>query len=424
MIAEDLYPSEILKLAAESVAGIVLARGGVTSHVAILARSMGIPMVIAERPDLLDLPDGTLALLDADMGNIHVRPGPITIRQFEDQRRLRRAAPALAADAPAETRTADGVRVRLSANINLLAELETAIALKAEGIGLYRTEFPFLIRPTFPSEAEQYPIYRKVFDAMPGKDATARTLDVGGDKLPAHADMGAGANPEPGLRAIRFSLAHPEILETQLRALLRAAAGAERPRILFPMISSVDEPRRLRAMVKACMAALEAEGLDFHPAPAIGIMAELPAVLPIIDDLAAEVDFMAIGTNDLIQHMLAADRSNEKAAPYYKPHHPSVLRAIAAIARAGAAAGIEVSVCGEMARDPDCLPFLVGAGIRKLSVDPRFLPRMRRMIGSLNAAEAADHAGALLAEPTLAGVEALLRRWRSAAAGPRAGSCV
>jgi phosphotransferase system enzyme I (PtsP) len=408
VVARNLYPSEMLKFASEEVKGIILVRGGVTSHVAILARSMGIPMVIADRPDLMEIPDGTPVLLDADIGNIYVRPGGEIIKKFEAQRKVVTASAPLAAAMSPTTHTRDGVRIHLLANINLLSELAAARDLKAEGIGLYRTEFPFLIRSSFPSEAEQYLIYRRLFDEMTDRIVTIRTLDVGGDKVLAYANATADENPELGLRSIRFSLRHRDLFEGQVRAILRAASDAREVRILFPMISSIDEYREAVSVVEACKASLKRDHLPFHPAPALGIMVELPAVLGTLTAFAREVDFFSIGTNDFIQYMLAADRSNEKVADYYRPHHPAVLRGLAAVVRAADEEGIPVSICGEMAHEQQYLPFLLGIGIRAVSVDPKFLPMVQTHIAATRLSDAEALAEALLAASTLASTRTLL----------------
>jgi phosphotransferase system enzyme I (PtsP) len=405
VIARELYPSEILKFASESVKGIILVSGGVTSHLAILARSMQIPLVIADRPELMSLPEATTVLMDGEIGNIYVNPKKRIVRQFDARNEAQKAAvPARSKMSPA-TFTRDGRRVYLLANINLLSELSVARDLQAEGIGLYRTEFPFLIRSTFPSEEEQYLVYKRLINEMPGKMVTFRTLDIGGDKVLAYCDTTREANPELGLRSIRFSLRHQNIFEQQLRAILRAAAEAENVRIMFPMISSVDEFREAKKIVHKCMAALIDEKLPYHPDPAIGMMIELPSALEIIDELVREADFISIGTNDFIQYMLAADRANEKVAEYYRPYHPSVLRGLAKIVEAAIRENKDVSVCGEMAHEPDYIPFLVGIGLRSLSVDPKFLPVVQERIKSLIIADTETHARALLAETTVKGVQ-------------------
>ncbi len=408
VIAGDLHPSEVLRFACDEVEGIVLVRGGVTSHVAILACSLQIPLVIANRPELMKLPSGTPVLLDADIGNIYIRPPDDLVENFQSQRRLKAAASPLSHIMSPTTETADGVRVRLLANINLLAQLSTAKALKAEGVGLYRTEFPFLIRPVFPSETEQYLIYKRVIHEMEGQEVTIRTLDVGGDKTLAHGDATAGPNPALGLRSIRFSLRHQEHFEIQIRAILRAGADAGILKIMFPMISSVDEFLEAKAIVHDCMAALERDNLPHHQNPAIGMMAELPAVIEIVDRFVQEADFLSVGTNDFIQYMLAVDRTDEKVSDYYRPFHPSILRGLNRIVKAAAAADKEISICGEMAHEPDTLPFLIGIGLRRLSVEPKHLPLVQARISSFTLKEAEEHARALLEKSTIKEIREIL----------------
>lgn len=408
VIARELYPSDVLKLAYEDVGGIILVSGGVTSHVAILSRSLQIPLVIADRPDLLDLPDNTELLLDADMGNIYVNPDPEVTARFQDRETARRRAAETPGRPPDETRTADGRRVHLMANINLLSELALARRLRADGVGLYRTEFPFLVRSTFPSEEEQMPIYRRLIEEMAGQAVTIRTLDIGGEKNLPYLDATVGANPELGLRSIRFSLRHGDIFTQQLRAILRAGAGAAQLRIMFPMISSIDELRQARQAVATASASLVADGLAHNPAPKLGMMVELPAVLDIIDDFAAEADFFSIGTNDFIQYMLAVDRSNKAVAEYYRPYHPAVLRGIDRVVRAARSAGKEVAVCGEMGHMPVFITFLIGIGLTRFSVDPQFIPQVRRHLAALDTAAAADFAAALLSETALSAIETIL----------------
>ena len=408
VIARELYPSEILKLATEEDKGIVLVKGGVTSHVSILARSLKIPLVIADRPELLDLPEGTPVLLDGRIGNIYVKPAEQVIDQFKAGNQVRKTAEVAARQLRPTSRTRDGARIRLLANVNLLSELKSVRELNAEGIGLYRTEFPFLVRPTFPSEEEQYFIYKRLFDEMEGREVTIRTLDVGGDKVLAYANAAGGLNPDLGLRSIRFSMHYRNLFEQQLRAILRAAAEAEKVRIMFPLISSLDEFREAKQMVLDCIAALKADDLDHHPGPAIGMMVEVPAVVEIIESFTREADFLSIGTNDFVQYSLAVDRSNEKVAAYYRPDHPSVLRALARIVQAPLKAGKDISICGEMAHEEEFIPFLLGIGVPTLSVDPQFLPTIQEQVLRLNMADARHHAGRLLAEDTLRGVRELM----------------
>ena len=410
-VARQVFPSDILKYVSAGVKGIILASGGVTSHVTILARSLQIPLIIAEESGLLDLPENTTILMDGDLGNIYINPKKETIVLFETKAGIEKQAGSVSMKNA--TWTKDKERVTLLANINLLSEVPLARALKAEGIGLYRTEFPFLIRSTFPSEAEQYVIYKKLFDEMQGHPITIRTLDAGGEKALAYSDSPKEANPELGLRSIRFSLKHRDVFEFQIRAMLRAAAGKKDIRIIFPLISSIDEFLEAKQVVYDCMDTLSKEELEFNRHVALGMMVELPSVLATIDEFAKEADFFSIGTNDFIQYLLAADRANKMVANHYIPCHPAVNRGIAKIAEAANAAGIEVSVCGEMAHEKDYIPFLLGVGIRILSVDPQFLPMVQKTVMTLSMADARNYAARMLAETTVKGARAVLETFKN-----------
>jgi phosphotransferase system enzyme I (PtsP) len=408
VISKELFPSDVLKLAADEVSAIVLVGGGVTSHISILARSLGIPLVITEEERLLSLFGGTMAMVDGDVGNIYINPPVDLVKSHEERLKTKKTADAAGNEMQPETRTKDGTRVSLLANINLLSEVPLALELKAEGIGLYRTEFPFLVRANFPTEEEQYVVYRRLLDQMGGRLVTIRTLDAGGDKILAYSDVKGEDNPALGLRSIRFSFKIKEVFVHQIRAVLRAGAGQEKLRIMFPMISSLDEFYQARNVVIDCIKKLDEEGLDHHSHPEVGMMVELPAVMETLPEFAQAADFFSIGTNDFVQYMLAVDRGNKRVADYFCPHHPSVLRALAKIARAGDAAGIDVSVCGEMAHESEYIPFLLGIGIRSLSVNAKDLPRVQKRIMSLSLGDMESHARALLAETTLAGARRVL----------------
>jgi len=409
-IARQVFPSDILKYVSAGVQGIILASGGVTSHVTILARSLQIPLIIAEESGLLDLPVNTTILMDGDLGNIYINPKKETIALFETKARVEKEAHVVSMEKT--TWTKDRKRVILLANINLLSEVPLAKVLKAEGIGLYRTEFPFLIRSTFPSEAEQYVIYKKLFDGMKNCPISIRTLDAGGEKTLAYSDSPKETNPELGLRSIRFSLKHRDIFEFQIRAMLRAAAGKKEIRIIFPLISSIDEFLEAKQVVYDCMEALSREDLEFNRDVALGMMVELPSVLATIDEFAKEADFFSIGTNDFIQYLLAADRSNKMVADHYIPCHPAVNRGIARIAEAAIAGGIEISVCGEMAHEKEYIPFLLGVGIHALSVDPQFLPMVQKTVMNLSMADAVEYANRMLAETTVKGARSVLEAFK------------
>jgi phosphotransferase system enzyme I (PtsP) len=410
-IARQIYPSDILKFVSAGVKGIVLASGGVTSHVTILARSLQIPLIIAEASELLALPENTQILMDGDLGNIYINPKKETLDLFEARTQVERQTRTLSL--LEKTLTRDNERVVLLANINLLSEVPLAKRLSAEGIGLYRTEFPFLIRATFPSEAEQYVIYKKLFDEMADRPITIRTLDAGGEKTLAYTDAPKEANPELGLRSIRFSLKYREIFEFQIRAMLRAAAGKKNVRIIFPLISSIDEFQEAKAVVADCMKTLARDGLEFNGEAAVGMMVELPCVIETIDEFAREADFFSIGTNDFIQYMLAADRSNKLVADHYIPYHPAVNRGIEKIVKAAHARGIDVTVCGEMAHEKEYIPFLLGVGVRTLSVDPQFLTQVQQTIMGLNMTDAQAYARQMLSQTTVRGARRVLESWNA-----------
>lgn len=399
VVAREIFPSDLLKMSSLDVQGLVMLSGGITSHIAILARSLEIPLIFLNDFRLLGISRDRFLLIDADNGNVFIDPEPDVVASFE-QTRAQADLDQVAAQVAPETLTRDGQRVTLQANINLLCDLKTARAFKAEGIGLYRTEFPFMVRSDFPTEEEQFLIYRKLIEGMPGREVTFRTLDIGGDKVLSYYDYGKEENPFLGMRSIRFSLKHKDIFHQQLRAILRAGIEADL-RIMFPMISSVDELIAARRELELCRQQLADQKIAHHSAPKIGMMVELPAVMEIIDDLAREADFFSIGTNDFIQYMLAVDRTNEKVADLYLPHHPAVLRALRRVVDSALRHSKEVSICGDMSYDERYLPYFLGIGLRKFSVDSHELPRVQRAIQAIDTVEAARTAQALLAAPTI-----------------------
>ena len=406
-IAAELLPSDILKLGLEKVSGIVLLSGGVTSHVAVLARSLDLPLLFVDEPRLLDIPDGTRVVLDARQGNLYVAPGEEVEQRFHEQEDTRRSAVQSAEGMREETHTADGTRVYLLANINLLADVEVARSYKAEGIGLYRTEFPFMIRNDLPSEEEQLRIYRRLVEGMPGREVTFRTLDVGGDKVLSYFDYSAEANPFLGLRSIRFSLRHRDVFLQQVRAILRAAHDIK-VRIMFPMISSPDELDAAAAAVDECRASLRREGIPACEHVQLGMMLEVPSVLELMDELARRADFFSIGTNDFVQYMLAVDRTNVNVADLYIPHHPAVLRGLHRAITGALRHDRDVSVCGDMAHDPRFVRFLLGIGVRKFSMSARYLPRVQEAIFATRLDEAQAFAQRLLAESSISGTTRVL----------------
>jgi len=408
VIVRELLPSDILKITLEEVAGIIQVSGGLTSHISILVRSLDIPMVIADDMRLMNVPDGESVLLDADVGNVYINPSEAVLTTFHERERVRETVATQQSRMAEQTSMKDGQAVKLLANINLLSELDLALALKAEGVGLYRTEFPFLIRQALPSEDEQYAVYSRLLDRMHDHDVTIRTLDAGGDKVLAYFDDAGEPNPALGLRSTRFTLRHREIFDQQLRAILRAGANVATLRVMFPMIASLDEFVEARKRVVECVNELREETGHEFQMPKVGMMVELPAVLELIDDFAEAADFFSIGTNDFIQYMLAVDRTNDRVAEYYCPHHPSVLRGLKRISEAAIRHDIDCSVCGEMAHDTRYVPFFLGIGIRRLSIDPHYLPEVQACVETWSAETAGAYADSLLAKSSSKEIGSLL----------------
>ena len=405
IVADMLLPSDILKLATENAEGFIV-QGGVTSHNAIICRSLQKPMVMIDPQQLEVLCKPYDLLIDGDQGTIHVQPSEEVLKEYAE---FRRAATELEAAPPVkeQTLTADGTRIQLFANINLLSDLKMALSFRTEGIGLYRSEFPFIIRNAFPSEEEQYQVYSRIVETMGGREVTFRTLDIGGDKVLSYQNEVEEANPFLGLRAIRFSLLHKDIFSEQLRAFLRAGVGGN-TRIMFPLIASLDDFLEARDVVHGCMRELDKRGVPYNRDTKIGIMVELPSAVELIEDLSHEVDFMSIGTNDLIQYMLAVDRTNEMVSKLYLSHHPAILRAIERVVSVARSHRKDVSICGDIAMDPKMIPFLLGAGITKLSLPPRRVYDVQRAIEQVRIEKAVYTARRMLACSRVSEVEALL----------------
>jgi phosphotransferase system enzyme I (PtsP) len=396
VIAQELVPSDIVRFASQGVGGVILMSGGVTSHLAILARSVRLPLVLADEPRLALLPPKTTVLIDADEGMAYVDPSEEVIRGVKEAVANRDRTCEAPAEGMCESTTIDGVRIAVLANINLLAELETAECAGAEGIGLYRTEFPYLVRNRFVTEQEQVSIYARLVAKFEGKPITIRTLDIGGDKMMRVTDDAVKEeNPFLGLRSIRFSLAHRDVFEQQVRAIMRAAEGAD-VKIMLPMISSVEEFEEARGIIRSCAEQLAASGEEYKHDIPVGVLVELPSAVALIDELCDVADFISIGTNDLIQYTLGVDRTNARVSTLYVAHHPAVLRSIARVAEAAARSGVDLAVCGDMAGDPRYIPFLLGVGIRCLSVAPEAMALVREKIASTNSVEATVAARAAL----------------------------
>lgn len=407
VVARELLPSDILWLAQRNVKGIVLVSGGSTAHVSLLVRSLGIPMVIVSAGELLQIADGTCMLVDGHGGIVLVDPPETAIRSFERRGALAVGARAHSREMHPVTATRDGCRIRLMANINLLGEVPQALEMHAEGIGLYRTELLYLMRPELPGEADQESIYRRLLQAVGELPVTFRTLDAGGDKVLSFFDSAAEANPALGLRSTRLTLRHPEIFDQQLRAILRASRARDETRIMFPMIGSLDEWRLARERFLLCSRQVMQECGQGHHVR-LGMMIELPAVVDLMDDFTGEADFFSIGTNDFIQYTLGVDRTNGRVAEYYCPHHPAVLRGLQRVVAAACRRNVPISVCGEMAHDPRYIPFFIGIGVRELSVDPNFLPAVQAAAERFTLSEACNYARSLLMQSTIGAVAARL----------------
>jgi phosphotransferase system enzyme I (PtsP) len=414
IIAHELLPSDILKLSAENVEGFIVS-SGVTSHNAIICRSLGIPMVAVSRELADGIADDEELLMDAEQGIIYLQPGD---EVYEKYKELDAAWKALhnSSDVKSKTLTKCGERIHIYANINLLSDLKPARKFKAEGVGLYRSEFPFIVRNDFPTEEEQYVIYKKIVDQMKGKTVTFRTLDIGGDKMLSYYSNISEANPFLGMRAIRFSLQNQDIFCQQLRAFLRAGAGGN-SRIMFPLVSSVDDFIEARRIVYECMDELEADGLPFSRETKLGVMMELPSAVEVAGELAEEADFLSIGSNDLIQYMLAVDRTNEQVSSLYLAHHPAILRAINRVVGAALAHQKDVSICGDLSADPRMLPFLLGIGLKKFSIDIVNAPSVQRLVKTVSLEHAEKMAETMLGFGRISEVEAFLEDHKLSASG-------
>jgi phosphocarrier protein FPr/phosphocarrier protein len=412
VIAEDLGPSQMAGL--KVVAGICTARGGPTSHVAILAAAAGLPMVVAAGDAVLEVPEGATVILDGDAGVLKTAPSPEDLKAASaevDAAAVRRAAARAAAQAPA--RTADGHRIELFANVGSTVEAEAAVDNGAEGCGLLRTEFLFLDREAPPGEDEQVRAYQEIAAAFAPRPVIVRTLDVGADKPASWLVLPPAENPALAVRGVRVGLRHPELLTTQLRAILRAWPSAD-CRIMVPMVASVSE---LAAVRRSAGDASHALGRT-EPFR-LGVMIETPAAAVTSDLIAAEADFLSIGTNDLAQYALAMDRADPELAAEVDALHPAVLRLVRATVQGAAAHGRPVSVCGGLASDPAAVPILIGIGVGELSAAPATIPELKALMAGLTLGACRDLAERACAAASAAEVRALKLRQPSPAGADR-----
>jgi len=388
LVAHNLTPSDTASINRANVLGVATDLGSRTSHAAILARSLNIPAVVGLHDITTKLETGQHVLVDGSDGLLIVDPAPETIAHYaEIESRRAKVTARLKELRTTRSTTRDGRHIVLSANIELPEDVEAVAANGAEGIGLYRTEFLYLNRSTLPTEHEQFETYRKVAERVRPDPLIIRTFDLGGDKLaPGTVDIADELNPFLGWRAIRLCLENVDIFKTQLRAILRAGAVGN-IKVMFPMISGLDELRRAKAVLAECREELRRSGVPLAEKIDVGAMIEIPSAAICANVLAPEVDFFSIGTNDLIQYALAVDRVNEKLAHLYEPTHPAVLRLLKMIAEAAHANNIWVGVCGEMAGDVALVQLLLGLGMDELSAGATLVPRVKRAVQSLTIPE-------------------------------------
>ena len=411
LLADELLPSQLLGLDPARLAGFCTARGGPTSHVAIIAAALGIPALVAVGPRLLEVAAGTTVFLDAERGVLQLAPSAdehAAIASLLAERRRRDAADLAVAGEPCST--VDGVHVAVFANLGAVDEARIAVQRGAEGCGLLRTEFLFLQRQSPPDEDEQFEQYRAIRDLLAPRVLTIRTMDIGGDKPIPYLPMPAEENPALGLRGLRTSLAWPELLGTQLRAILRLRSPAT-CRILLPMVTDLADLRTVRAMLRQC-----ADALGIDQLPMLGAMIETPASALLADQILVEADFLSIGTNDLSQYVLAMDRGHPQLSSRLDALHPSVLRLVESVAARGAARGREVAVCGGLGSDPDAIALLVGLGIRELSAVPSAIPEIKRIIRSLDLVRCRELARQAMNLGDAAAVRQLVASWPGAVA--------
>jgi phosphotransferase system enzyme I (PtsI) len=411
LVADDIPPSQAIQLATGHVTGFASETGGATSHTTIIAKSLGIPAVVGV-PSLLRAAHGaSLVIVDGFEGHVVVDPDPALVQVYrlrEEEHRRRRIELLEASNLPSAT--VDGHEVQLHANIDLLHELQAAHAGGAEGIGLYRSEFLFLeASPQLPDEEQQMEAYSRLLKSFAGLPVTVRTFDLGGKKLAREVLGNPEGNPVLGLRGVRLCLRKPDFFRTQLRALLRAAGqNGGNLRIMVPLVAHIEEIRTVRVLIARLSETLRREGRPVPDRVPLGAMVEVPAAALVAEHLCREVDFLAIGTNDLTQYTLAVDRGNEEVADLFRPFHPGVLRLVERVITCGKECGIPVSLCGEMAADPLGVPVLVGLGLEEFSMHPPALPVIRSLVRELSYRDARRIAQRAVALPTAKEVEEFL----------------
>ncbi|MBN1593041.1 MAG: phosphoenolpyruvate--protein phosphotransferase [Candidatus Coatesbacteria bacterium] len=410
VVAQDITPSEAAQIDTSRIIGFVTELGSRTSHSAIMARTHEIPAVVGATGVLQDIQHGTRMIVDGLSGKVYISPTKRHIEEYQAKERAFKyyvTELLTAADLPAETR--DGFRIAIEANIESPADIETSLLHGAMGIGLYRTEYLFMERRHIPSEEEHYQAYRSVAEQIAPYSATIRTIDIGGEKLFDAVDLPPQRNPALGLRAIRLCLSRPYMLKDQIKGILRAGIYGNL-KIMFPMISGIEELKRGKEVIEECARELKKDGIPFNADIEVGIMIEIPSAAVTADILATECDFFSIGTNDLIQYSIAIDRANEEVAYLYDPLHPAILRIIKMIVDSAHAKNVRVGVCGEMAAEPLYVLMLLGLGVDELSMNPIAIPAAKKIVRSSELSEALEIARKALFFGTSDEIEAYIYR--------------
>ncbi len=409
LAAHDFSPADLLQIDRKNIKAIITEIGGRTSHTAILARALDLPAVMGVEGITDFLPDGVAVIVDGLSGTVHIDPDQETFQSsLSRKQHYEYVEYELLKSVPLPAVTLDGHEVHLLGNVEIPEEGSSVLKHGGSGVGLYRTEMLFMNRPDMPDEDEQLGLYRSMLQAVAPHPLTIRTLDAGGDKLLEGMDRSEEANPALGVRAIRLSLSMPDEFKKQLRAILRVSADGP-VRIIFPMISGMEEVRAAKALLEEAKLELSASGIPFYSAIKVGVMIEIPAAVTLADLLAREVDFFSVGTNDLIQYTLAIDRSNEQLSHLYQPLHPAVLRSLRRIVQAAHGAGIPACLCGEMAGDPLYLPVLLGLGFDELSMGAWSILRVKQILRRCTLERAARIAEGCFAYSTAGEVEMYLK---------------